>query len=162
MGSHHVAEPLFFSKPPKAGTHFFFVQFLATVIVGVLVGLKPSSVPDSKISVMLQKKRAGSFVEETVALVPWADMLNHSSAAGRESCLVYDQRSGMATLQAHCAYSEGQQVFDSYGPNCSPSRLLLDYGFVDDENANHAVDLPVRKCFFISRCEDFVMLAFHI
>jgi hypothetical protein len=114
MGSHHVAEPLFFSKPPKAGTHFFFVQFLATVIVGVLVGLKPSSVPDSKISVMLQKKRAGSFVEETVALVPWADMLNHSSAAGRESCLVY------------------------------------------------AVDLPVRKCFFISRCEDFVMLAFHI
>lgn len=63
-----------------------------------------------------QKKRAGSFVEETVALVPWADMLNHSSVAGRESCLVYDQRSGMVTLQAHCAYSEGQQVFDSYGP----------------------------------------------
>ncbi|KAG0622727.1 hypothetical protein M758_3G118800 [Ceratodon purpureus] len=89
-----------------------------------------------------QKKRARSFVEETVALVPWADMLNHSSAAGRESCLVYDPRSGVATLQAHCTYSEGQQVFDSYGPNCSPSKLLLDYGFVDEENTKYAVDLP--------------------
>ena len=98
---------------------------------------------------MLQKKRARSFVEETVALVPWADMLNHSSAAGRESCLVYDPRSGVATLQAHCTYSEGQQVFDSYGPNCSPSKLLLDYGFVDEENTKYAVDLPVRDALYL-------------
>lgn len=70
-------------------------------------------------------------------------MLNHSSAAGRESCLVYDHRSGVATLKAHRTYAEGEEVFDSYGPSCSPSRLLLDYGFVDEENNNHAVDLPV-------------------
>lgn len=93
-----------------------------------------------------QKLRTGSIAEETVALVPWADMLNHSSSAGRESCLVHDHRSGVATLQAHCTYSEGDQVFDSYGPSCSPSRLLLDYGFVDEENFNHSVDLPVQKC----------------
>lgn len=94
------------------------------------------------LNLQTQKLRPGSFAEDTIALVPWADMLNHSSSAGRESCLVYDQKSGVATLQAHRTYSEGEQVFDSYGPSCSPSRLLLDYGFVDEENTNHSVDLP--------------------
>lgn len=111
-------------------------RFFITLKVSVLT---PS------VGVMLQKLRPGSFAEDTIALVPWADMLNHSSSAGRESCLVYDQKSGVATLQAHRTYSEGEQVFDSYGPSCSPSRLLLDYGFVDEENTNHSVDLPVRR-----------------
>ncbi|PTQ28888.1 hypothetical protein MARPO_0152s0006 [Marchantia polymorpha] len=67
----------------------------------------------------------------SIALVPWADMLNHSSAAGKESCLVYDSQTRTASLRAHKNYEEGEQVYDSYGPNLSPSQLLLDYGFVD-------------------------------
>eukprot|EP00967_Tisochrysis_lutea_P059366 scaffold75684_cov20-Tisochrysis_lutea.AAC.1 len=31
----------------------------------------------------------------------------------------------------------GEEVFDSYGCNLSPSDLLLDYGFVDPHNTNH-------------------------
>ncbi|KAG6541758.1 hypothetical protein Mapa_016770 [Marchantia paleacea] len=80
----------------------------------------------------------------SIALVPWADMLNHSSAAGKESCLVYDSQTRTASLRAHKNYEEGEQVYDSYGPNLSPSQLLLDYGFVDKENRNYAVDLPVQ------------------
>lgn len=78
----------------------------------------------------------------TTVLVPWADMLNHSSSAGKESCLTYDPSHQLARLRAHKSYEEGEQVFDSYGPNLSPSQLLLDYGFVDHDNKNHAVDLP--------------------
>jgi histone-lysine N-methyltransferase SETD3 len=79
-----------------------------------------------------------------IALVPWADMLNHSSAAGKGSCLVYNPNSRIASLHAHRSYNQGEEVYDSYGPGLSPSRLLLDYGFVDLENQNHAVDLPAR------------------
>ena len=91
---------------------------------------------------MVQRSTGGSFGEETIALVPWADMLNHSSSAGRESCLVYNQRTGIASLKAHRAYAEGEQVYDSYGPSLSASKLLLDYGFVDEENSILSVDLP--------------------
>ena len=142
MGSHHVVEPVFFSKSSKPGAHLFACNFCYNAFPRPY-DLNFSNVPASYMSPILQKKLPGSFVEETIALVPWADMLNHSSAAGRESCLIYDQRSRVATLQAHCTYSEGQQVFDSYGPNCSPSRLFRDYGFVDEDNRNHTVDLPV-------------------
>ncbi|MCO5568024.1 hypothetical protein L7F22_021720 [Adiantum nelumboides] len=75
-------------------------------------------------------------------LVPWADMLNHSSSAGTESCLIFNPGEQVACLCAHRNYGEGEQVFDSYGPHLSPSQLLLDYGFVDHENKNHRVDLP--------------------
>lgn len=93
----------------------------------------------------------------SIALVPWADMLNHSSAAGKESCLVYDSQTRTASLRAHKNYEEGEQVYDSYGPNLSPSQLLLDYGFVDKENRNYAVDLPASPLLdllcTISICE---------
>lgn len=79
-----------------------------------------------------------------IALVPWADMLNHSSAAGKGSCLVYNPNSRIASLHAHRSYNQGEEVYDSYGPGLSPSKLLLDYGFVDLENHNHAVDLLAR------------------
>ncbi|KAH7279877.1 hypothetical protein KP509_37G041900 [Ceratopteris richardii] len=82
------------------------------------------------------------FSEHSTVLVPWADMLNHSSLCGKESCLVYDSIKKLACLHASKDYLEGEQVFDSYGPNLSPSDLLLDYGFVDQENNNHRVDLP--------------------
>jgi histone-lysine N-methyltransferase SETD3 len=76
-------------------------------------------------------------------------MLNHSSSAGRESCLKYDHSRGIAYLKSHKSYKEGEQVFDSYGPNPSPSQLLLDYGFVDEENQNYCVDLPVSMSVWI-------------
>jgi len=82
----------------------------------------------------------GSWMEhvpDALALVPWADMLCHSSLAGPESCLRYDSNLQSASLSAHRAYQPGEEVFDSYGCNLSPSDLLLDYGFVDPHNTNH-------------------------
>lgn len=78
-----------------------------------------------------------------LALVPWADMLNHSSKAGQESCLIFDSETRFATLRSHKSYEQGEQVYDSYGPSLSCSQLLLDYGFVDEENHNHAVEFEV-------------------
>lgn len=46
-----------------------------------------------------------------------------------------------ASLCAHTAYQPGQEVYDSYGPQLSPSDLLLDYGFVDSSNTNYRVDI---------------------
>ncbi|GJP38849.1 hypothetical protein CLOM_g653 [Closterium sp. NIES-68] len=68
----------------------------------------------------------------TLCLVPWADCLNHSSAATVVSCLAYDPDSRTARLGAHRAYAPGSEVFDSYGPWLSPRQLFLDHGFVDE------------------------------
>eukprot|EP00271_Cylindrocystis_brebissonii_P020492 TRINITY_DN6807_c0_g2_i1.p1 TRINITY_DN6807_c0_g2~~TRINITY_DN6807_c0_g2_i1.p1 ORF type:complete len:277 (-),score=51.22 TRINITY_DN6807_c0_g2_i1:134-964(-) len=79
---------------------------------------------------------------QTLTLVPWADMLNHSSSAGEESCLVFNPVSGAATLRAHRSYNTGEEVFDSYGPRLSVRELFLDYGFFDDSNQNHVLHIP--------------------
>eukprot|EP00897_Mesotaenium_endlicherianum_P006022 jgi/Mesen1/5448/ME000272S04785 len=78
----------------------------------------------------------------SISLVPWADMLNHSSAADASACLAFSAAAGCATLRAHTAYAAGQEVHDSYGPHLSAARLFLDYGFVDDANVIHSIDLP--------------------
>lgn len=78
---------------------------------------------------------------DVLALVPWADMLRHSSQAGQESCLHYNSDLEAVTLAAHRNYAPGEEVYDSYGPNLSPSDLLMDYGFVDEHNDNARVDV---------------------
>lgn len=45
-----------------------------------------------------------------LALVPWADMLNHSSRAGSAACLKYDHSSQCAVLHAHRLYEPTEQV----------------------------------------------------
>jgi hypothetical protein len=77
-----------------------------------------------------------------LALVPWADLLNHSSAATGISCLVFDHETRVAILGAHTNYQPGQEVYDSYGPGLSPGQLFLDYGFVDWGHVADTVDLP--------------------
>lgn len=77
--------------------------------------------------------------EKVLALVPWADLLNHSSAASERSLLQYDDTADAAVLFAHKSYAAGDEVFDSYGKNLTPSELLLDYGFVDTRNSISAI-----------------------
>jgi len=78
--------------------------------------------------------RAG---QDALALVPWADLLQHSSEAGDASVLRYDVETETAFLCAHRDYAAGEEVHDSYGPGLSPSDLLMDYGFVDPHNVNY-------------------------
>ncbi|XP_073145925.1 ribulose-1,5 bisphosphate carboxylase/oxygenase large subunit N-methyltransferase, chloroplastic [Henckelia pumila] len=68
-----------------------------------------------------------------VALVPWADMLNHSCEV--ETFLDYDKSSQGVVFTTDRAYQPGEQVFISYGRK-SNGELLLSYGFVPREGTN--------------------------
>ena len=75
-----------------------------------------------------------------LALVPWADALNHSSHADERSVLQYDPEERCAVLFAHKCYAPGDQVFDSYSPGKAPVDTLLEYGFVEPRSTTAAVD----------------------
>ncbi|TYJ21367.1 hypothetical protein E1A91_A08G059300v1 [Gossypium mustelinum] len=86
-----------------------------------------------------------------VALVPWADMLNHSREV--ETYLNYDKSSQAVVFTTDRAYQPGEQVFISYGKK-SNAELLLSYGFVPKQgtNLNDSVELPLSlkisdKCY---------------
>ncbi|GLT51409.1 hypothetical protein SLA2020_248220 [Shorea laevis] len=86
-----------------------------------------------------------------VALVPWADMLNHSCEV--ETFLDYDSSSKTVVFLTDRAYQAGEQVFISYGKK-SNGELLLSYGFVPSEGTNpsDSVELPLSlkksdKCY---------------
>ncbi|XP_044955700.1 ribulose-1,5 bisphosphate carboxylase/oxygenase large subunit N-methyltransferase, chloroplastic [Hordeum vulgare subsp. vulgare] len=68
-----------------------------------------------------------------VALVPWADMLNHSPEV--DAFLDYDKSSQGIVFTTDRSYQPGEQVFISYGKKSS-GELLLSYGFVPKEGTN--------------------------
>ncbi|KAK6919199.1 SET domain, partial [Dillenia turbinata] len=68
-----------------------------------------------------------------VALVPWADMLNHNCEV--ETFLDYDAASKGVVFTTDRSYQPGEQVFISYGRK-SNGELLLSYGFVPKEGTN--------------------------
>ncbi|XP_004243586.1 ribulose-1,5 bisphosphate carboxylase/oxygenase large subunit N-methyltransferase, chloroplastic isoform X1 [Solanum lycopersicum] len=81
-----------------------------------------------------------------VALVPWADMLNHNCEV--ETFLDYDKSSQGIVFTTDRAYLPGEQVFISYGRK-SNGELLLSYGFVPKEGTNPSdsveVSLALKK-----------------
>ncbi|MCE0481825.1 hypothetical protein HAX54_039907 [Datura stramonium] len=81
-----------------------------------------------------------------VALVPWADMLNHNCEV--ETFLDYDKSSQGIVFTTDRAYLPGEQVFISYGRK-SNGELLLSYGFVPREGTNPSdsveVSLSLKK-----------------
>ncbi|KAL8150958.1 hypothetical protein V2J09_020766 [Rumex salicifolius] len=86
-----------------------------------------------------------------VALVPWADMLNHNSEV--DTFLDYDKSSKGVVFTTDRAYEPGEQVYISYGRK-SNGELLLSYGFVPKEGTNpsDSVELPLSlkrsdKCY---------------
>ncbi|OMP06217.1 hypothetical protein CCACVL1_01671 [Corchorus capsularis] len=90
-------------------------------------------------------------MDEKVALVPWADMLNHSCEV--ETFLDYDKSSQGVVFTTDRAYQPGEQVFISYGRK-SNGELLLSYGFVPKEGTNpsDSAELPLSlkksdKCY---------------
>ncbi|XP_062009237.1 ribulose-1,5 bisphosphate carboxylase/oxygenase large subunit N-methyltransferase, chloroplastic [Rosa rugosa] len=86
-----------------------------------------------------------------VALVPWADMLNHSCEV--DTFLDYDKSSQGVVFTTDRPYQPGEQVFISYGKK-SNGELLLSYGFVPSKGTNpsDSVELSVSlpksdKCY---------------
>lgn len=77
---------------------------------------------------------------ETVpCLVPYVDILNHSSSHGPVHYEVHDN---MFQLVTTTAYKKGSQVFNNFGtrPN---ERYFLTYGFVLEDNPNDTVHIEL-------------------
>ena len=64
-----------------------------------------------------------------MALVPWADALNHSPRASAVASLRFDARAQVAELRASRAYEAHEEVFDTYGLAKTPAETFLAYGF---------------------------------
>lgn len=78
-------------------------------------------------------------LNQQVALVPWADMLNHSSQV--DACLDFELTSKRVILTTDRAYQPSEQVFISYGDK-SKGEILLSYGFISsDINEIDSMDL---------------------
>lgn len=75
---------------------------------------------------------------ETIALIPWADLINHDSQTG--SYVQLDGANG-CVLRPDRVYEEGQQVYASYGDRSS-GELLVSYGFVPPE-ASPSETVPI-------------------
>ncbi|KAJ8899372.1 hypothetical protein K2173_018346 [Erythroxylum novogranatense] len=73
------------------------------------------------------------LMDGKVALVPWADMMNHSCEV--DTFLDYDKSSLGVVFTTDRSYQPGEQVFISYGKK-SNGELLLSYGFVPKEGTN--------------------------
>ena len=84
-----------------------------------------------------------------LALVPYADALNHSSTATEEALLRYDVETESAVLSSHRSYRTGEQVFDSYGVSLSQTDLFMNYGFIDDGDANESEGFELSATDFL-------------
>ena len=85
------------------------------------------------------------------ALVPLADMLNHSSH--NQTSWYYDDQIESFVVQAIEDIKEGDEIFDSYGkkPNSS---YLLNYGFTIDNNEENN-EYPLTLILNRNSCELF-------
>ena len=72
----------------------------------------------------------GSFL----ALVPWADALNHDVSSGARAVITYDAEKGFAECRAASSFPVGSEVTISYEPGISRQDLFLNYGFVAARN----------------------------
>lgn len=79
-----------------------------------------------------------------VALVPYADLLNHNPFCSNYIDIHYEMLSGdgYVKLFTDRPYSLTDQVFVTYGPKSNADLLLL-YGFVSDRNPYDSVELVV-------------------
>jgi hypothetical protein len=84
-----------------------------------------------------------------LALVPWADSINHFSSVPERSILQHDVMHDAAVPFAHKAYDAGEEARGLYGTRLKPEDLLLDYSFVDPKNSiaasNVCADHPAKK-----------------
>ncbi|KAI0567313.1 Rubisco LSMT substrate-binding protein [Gracilaria domingensis] len=82
--------------------------------------------------------------EQKIALVPYADLLNHNPFCSNyidvQNKLLLDRK--VVALYTDRPYGKMDQVFVTYGPK-SNSDLLLLYGFVSDRNPYDSVEIVV-------------------
>jgi len=81
-----------------------------------------------------------------LALVPWADMLNHQP--GCDAFIDLDRSTRKVCLTTDRSYNPGEQVWASYGQRPS-SELLISYGFApavgDNPDDEYALNLQIDE-----------------
>ena len=100
---------------------------------------------------------------ETLALVPYADLINHSPFsqayidARQEGDWLFKTGEEEVVLFADRGYRRMEQIYISYGPK-SNAELLLLYGFAVERNPFNSVDLTVsispRTASFVEELND--------
>ncbi|GJP54374.1 hypothetical protein CLOM_g13471, partial [Closterium sp. NIES-68] len=75
-----------------------------------------------------------------LALVPYADMINHNP--GTHTLLCYDEEQQVVEITADRDYEPGEQVLVSYG-DLSNGVLALDFGFTVADNPHDSVEMCV-------------------
>jgi protein-histidine N-methyltransferase len=73
--------------------------------------------------------------QQTDALVPLADMMNHRRP--RDTSWTFDNDQQSFVVESLRDLNLGEEVCDSYGKKCN-SRYLLNYGFTVLNNAGHS------------------------
>ena len=80
---------------------------------------------------------------KTDALVPLADMLNHSTP--KMTAWSYeDDKSAFIVRNIDGIIKSGEEIHDSYGSKCN-SRFLLNYGFTQPNNLANEVGIRLRE-----------------
>lgn len=112
--------------------------------------LLQESVPDVRWASAIVSSRAFRLSRRGLALVPWADCLNHSAHAGQDAEL--DEDDGTAFLLAFRDFQPFEEVADSYGTaSRSKAEVYADHGFLDSA-ARDASSIPIiRDCSNSSR-----------
>ena len=89
---------------------------------------------------IVQSRAFGRRLKES-ALVPLADLLNHSEGADTS----YDLKDGVFSMCPTSQTVQGEAL-NRYGVCASNAKLLLDYGFATENNSRDEIRLPV-SCF---------------
>jgi protein-histidine N-methyltransferase len=87
----------------------------------------------------LRKNSSDPDSDLDIAMVPWADMLNHKPTAHQGHIA---KNSFYFQIRAAENYSPGQQAYDSYGDKGN-LRLLLGYGFVLENNTHDYAEIKM-------------------
>ncbi|KAL7749909.1 hypothetical protein RI367_004785 [Sorochytrium milnesiophthora] len=103
------------------------------------------------ISLNADRQHASFFPSSTMAIAPFLDMLNHSSAA-RISVLTSVQ-TGALSIVTRDAFTTGEQVFIHYGSHKNWD-LLVEYGFAMPGNTHDVDVLHVVESYADWRCEE--------
>ncbi|KAJ2719702.1 hypothetical protein GGI07_005058 [Coemansia sp. Benny D115] len=90
---------------------------------------------------------AGGACQDTIALAPVLDFLNHSEHADVETR--FDPRARQFVIRTNRGFRRGEEVFISYGPHDNRF-MLAEYGFVLERNPFQTLELDHAVALWIA------------
>eukprot|EP00667_Euglena_gracilis_P010876 EG_transcript_11082 len=107
-------------------------------------GVPAAKLQRSPLAEFLRTVAAASGEALAVLLVPGADLLNHRQPARDRSATDLHVDEHRVRLRSLHAAAAGAEVYNTYGRRGN-AHLLVQYGFVQGDNPEHAVLLPLQR-----------------